>query len=187
MLVAKPSGAFEMLAFTSSSVGALPLAAPVKTRSGCKGQKEISPVSVSTQLRPYDPRSGLNKLVISPVGLGKQLRPIYGTKHCNRKQSASIICAAAMSARCSASGQTQTITREAPTITKAPVREPTKTPQLDDGGPGLPPGDDGGGGGGGGGGGNWSGGFFLFGFLAFLGFLKDKETDDGGYQDSRRR
>lgn len=28
MLVAKPSGAFEMLAFTSSSVGALPLAAP---------------------------------------------------------------------------------------------------------------------------------------------------------------
>lgn len=72
------------------------LVCAVKTRSGCKGQKEISPVSVSTQLRPYDLRSGLNKLVTSPVGLGKQLRPIYGTKHCNRKQSASIICAAAM-------------------------------------------------------------------------------------------
>ncbi|KAJ6293471.1 hypothetical protein OIU78_025446 [Salix suchowensis] len=92
-----------------------------------------------------------------------------------------------MNARCSASGQTQTVLKETPTITKAPVREPTKTPQLDDGGPGLPPRDDGdGGGGGGGGGGNWSGGFFFFGFLAFLGFLKDKESE-GDYRDSRRR
>ncbi|KAJ9174091.1 hypothetical protein P3X46_017158 [Hevea brasiliensis] len=177
-----------MLAFTASSVGTLPLVAPVKTRNGCKSQKETScsPVSVSTQLQPYDHRSGLNKLVLSPIGLGKQLHPIYGRKHCNRKQSASITCSAAMNARCSASGQTQTVTREAPTITKAPVREPTKTPQLDDGGPGLPPGgDDGGGGGGGGGGGNWSGGFFFFGFLAFLGFLKDKESEED-YRDSRR-
>lgn len=66
------------------------------------------------------------------------------------------------------------------------ISEPTKTPQLDDGGPGLPPGgDDGGGGGGGGGGGNWSGGFFFFGFLAFLGFLNDKDSEED-YQDSRR-
>lgn len=62
-----------------------------------------------------------------------------------------------------------------------------KSPQLDDGGTGFPPRDDGdGGGGGGGGGGNWSGGFFFFGFLAFLGFLKDKENE-GSYRDSRRR
>lgn len=62
-----------------------------------------------------------------------------------------------------------------------------KSPQLDDGGTGFPPGgDDDGGGGGGGGGGNWSGGFFFFGFLAFLGFLKDKESE-GSYRDSRRR
>lgn len=62
-----------------------------------------------------------------------------------------------------------------------------KSPQLDDGDSGFPPRDDGdGGGGGGGGGGNWSGGFFFFGFLAFLGFLKDKESE-GPYQNDRRR
>lgn len=65
-----------------------------------------------------------------------------------------------------------------------------KSPQLDDGDSGFPPrDDDGGGGGGGGGGGNWSGGFFFFGFLAFLGFLKDRESEDEsyGYRDNRRR
>ncbi|PKI51055.1 hypothetical protein CRG98_028559 [Punica granatum] len=62
-----------------------------------------------------------------------------------------------------------------------------KSPQLYDGSTGFPPRDDGdGGGGGGGGGGNWSGGFFFFGFLAFLGFLKDKESE-GDYDSSRRR
>lgn len=62
-----------------------------------------------------------------------------------------------------------------------------KSPALDDGGSGFPPrDDDGGGGGGGGGGGNWKGGFFFFGFLAFLGFLKDQE-DEGPYRDQRRR
>lgn len=53
-----------------------------------------------------------------------------------------------------------------------------KSPDLDDGGTGLPPRDDDGGGGGGGGGGGWSGGFFFFGFLAFLGFLKDNEGEE---------
>nr|GEY99620.1 hypothetical protein [Tanacetum cinerariifolium] len=58
-----------------------------------------------------------------------------------------------------------------------------KSPDLDDGGTGLPPRDDDGGGGGGGGGGGWSsGGFFFFGFLAFLGFLKDQEKE-GAYRD----
>lgn len=63
-----------------------------------------------------------------------------------------------------------------------------KSPELDDGGTGLPPRDDDGGGGGGGGGGgpNWSGGFFFFGFLALLGLLKDQESE-GPYRDNRRR
>ncbi|KAE8681152.1 hypothetical protein F3Y22_tig00111342pilonHSYRG00233 [Hibiscus syriacus] len=122
---------------------------------------------------------------IRPRGLGLHLQPVVGRR---RNQYLSIICAAAaLNATCSASGQTQTITREAPTITQAPVHSKEKSPQLDDGDSGFPPrDDDGGGGGGGGGGGNWSGGFFLFGFLAFLGFLKDKESEED-YRGSRRR
>ncbi|BBH04423.1 embryo defective 1303 [Prunus dulcis] len=80
--------------------------------------------------------------------------------------------------------QTQTVTREAPTITHLPGKE--KSPLLDDGGSGFPPGDDGDGGGGGGGGGQLSGGFAFFGFLLFLSFLKDKESE-GGYRENRRR
>ncbi|GMJ09984.1 glucose sensitive mutant 3, embryo defective 1303 [Hibiscus trionum] len=120
-----------------------------------------------------------------PRGLGLQLQPIVGRR---RNQSLSIVCGAAgLNATCSASGQTQTVTREAPTITQAPVHSKEKSPQLDDGDSGFPPrDDDSGGGGGGGGGGNWSGGFFFFGFLAFLGFLKDKESEED-YRDSRRR
>ncbi|XP_039061056.1 protein YELLOW LEAF 1, choloroplastic-like [Hibiscus syriacus] len=123
---------------------------------------------------------------VKPIGLGLELQPVVGI---SRKQSISVVCAAAaaLSATCSASGQTQTVIREAPTITQAPVHSKEKSPQLDDGDSGFPPrDDDGGGGGGGGGGGNWSGGFFLFGFLAFLGFLKDKESEED-YRDSRRR
>ncbi|CAH2034517.1 unnamed protein product [Thlaspi arvense] len=83
-------------------------------------------------------------------------------------------CNAALNAKCS-QGQTQTVTRESPTITQAPTRE--KSPKLDDGGNGFPPRDGGGGGGGGGGGESFSGGFFLFGFLMFMGYLKDLEGD----------
>ncbi|KAG6596785.1 Protein YELLOW LEAF 1, choloroplastic, partial [Cucurbita argyrosperma subsp. sororia] len=106
-----------------------------------------------------------------------------GVLYSSRKNNA-FICFAALNARCAAE-QTQTVTREAPTITVLPGKE--KSPQLDDGDSGFPPRDDGdGGGGGGGGGGNWSGGFFFFGFLAFLGFLKDKESEEP-YQNDRRR
>ncbi|KAK2988973.1 hypothetical protein RJ640_020438 [Escallonia rubra] len=60
-----------------------------------------------------------------------------------------------------------------------------KSPDFDDGGTGLPTRDDGdGGGGGSGGGGGWTGGFFFFGFLAFLGFLKDQESE-GPYREDR--
>ncbi|KAI3466393.1 hypothetical protein Pfo_023056 [Paulownia fortunei] len=103
-----------------------------------------------------------------------------------RVKHASVICAAALNATCSAE-QTQTVTRQSSTITVAPIQGKEKSPELDDGGTGFPPRDDGdGGGGGGGGGGNWSGGFFFFGFLAFLGFLKDQESE-GPYRDERRR
>ncbi|XP_042005003.1 protein YELLOW LEAF 1, choloroplastic-like [Salvia splendens] len=106
--------------------------------------------------------------------------------HSSRIKRASVICAAALSATC-ASEQTQTVTRQSSTITVAPIQGKEKSPDLDDGGDGFPPRDDGdGGGGGGGGGGNWSGGFFFFGFLAFLGFLKDQESE-GTYRDERRR
>ncbi|WCJ35285.1 embryo defective 1303 [Euphorbia peplus] len=179
-----------MLAFTTSTVGALPVLKPAaKTRSGFgdrTNQASCSPVGASIQFEPSNTQSRCYKLAISsPIGLPKQLHHINLRKSCDRKRSASVTCSAATSARCSASGQSQTVTLEAPTITKAPIREPTQTPKIDDGGPGLPPRDDDGGGGGGGGGGNWSGGFFFFGFLAFLGFLKDKESDED-YRDSRR-
>ncbi|KAD6453961.1 hypothetical protein R6Q59_015723 [Mikania micrantha] len=100
------------------------------------------------------------------------------------RKSAAFICAAALNARMGAE-QTQTVTRQSSTITIAPIQGKEKSPDLDDGGTGLPPRDDDGGGGGGGGGGGWSsGGFFFFGFLAFLGFLKDQEKE-GTYRDDR--
>ncbi|XP_017244586.1 protein FERTILITY RESTORER RF2, mitochondrial [Daucus carota subsp. sativus] len=94
----------------------------------------------------------------------------------SQRKPASIICAAAHNARCSAE-QTQTVTRQSSTITVAPIQGKEKSPDLDDGGDGFPPRDDGDGGGGGGGGGGWSGGFFFFGFLAFLGLLRDQESE----------
>ncbi|KAL4579963.1 hypothetical protein LXL04_016134 [Taraxacum kok-saghyz] len=101
----------------------------------------------------------------------------FGTKtQTSQLKSAAFICSSALNARCGAE-QTQTVTRQSSTITIAPVQGKEKSPDLDDGGTGLPPRDDDGGGGGGGGGGGWSGGFFFFGFLAFLGFLKDQEKE----------
>ncbi|XP_010942557.1 uncharacterized protein [Elaeis guineensis] len=107
--------------------------------------------------------------------------------HAQRLRSTAVICAAALNARCAAE-QTQTVTRQSSTITIAPIQGKEKSPDLDDGGTGFPPRDDGDGGGGGGGGGGhpWSGGFFFFGLLAFLGFLKDQESE-GPYRDGGRR
>lgn len=113
---------------------------------------------------------------LSAVGLSSGL---------GSRRKSLLICHSAINAKCS-EGQTQTVTRESPTITQAPVHSKEKSPSLDDGGDGFPPRDDGDGGGGGGGGGNWSGGFFFFGFLAFLGLLKDKEGEED-YRGSRRR
>ncbi|KAL3851106.1 hypothetical protein ACJIZ3_012988 [Penstemon smallii] len=128
----------------------------------------------------------------STVGLKPlrmQFQPFERNKsiaHAIRVKRASVICASALNATCAAE-QTQTVTRQSSTITVAPIQGKEKSPDLDDGGAGFPPRDDGdGGGGGGGGGGHWSGGFFFFGFLAFLGFLKDQESE-GPYRDERRR
>jgi hypothetical protein len=138
------------------------------------------PERCSTPYQAVNVSREQNKLSITcPAGLGSQLSRIDKRGHVvSSKRKSSIVCSAALNAKCDAtSGQTATILQKSPTITQAPVHE--KSPQLDDGDSGFPPGEDGdGGGGGGGGGGNWSGGFFFFGFLAFLGFLKDKESEE---------
>ncbi|KAH9613314.1 hypothetical protein KSS87_012600 [Heliosperma pusillum] len=135
---------------------------------------------------------------LDKLSLSLSYKPL--SNHISRSRSASFVCLSALflayvmayyenfspfqNARCGAEGQTQTMEKPTSVIQNAPGKE--KSPQIDDGGTGLPPrDDDGGGGGGGGGGGNFSGGFFFFGFLAFLGFLKDKESE-GDYRDSRR-
>ncbi|VFQ60770.1 unnamed protein product [Cuscuta campestris] len=123
-----------------------------------------------------------------PLGLKPfhaKLELIEGRRRSSQGRHFSIICSAVLNARCAAEGQTQTVTRQSSTITVAPSQGKEKSPELDDGGAGLPPRDDDGGGGGGGGGGNWSGGFFFFGFLALLGLLKDRESE-GPYQEDRR-
>ncbi|CAN1197189.1 Protein YELLOW LEAF 1, choloroplastic [Linum perenne] len=146
----------------AQAVGSLPLVSLSPANLGCRWSGQSKQIEHGTARS----LSHHQLMVSSTVRLPTQLA--------NPMKSHS----AALNVRCSASGQTQTVLKQTPTITKAPVKEPTKTPEIDDGGTGLPPGDDGGGGGGGGGGGNWSGGFFLFGFLAFLGLLKDSESDN---------
>ncbi|XP_022734935.1 uncharacterized protein LOC111288345 isoform X3 [Durio zibethinus] len=88
---------------TASSLPLLSYGSQLKSQIKCSGCCGV--VRISTRIKP--------------IGLGLQLQPIVGR---SRKQSLSVICAAAaLNATCSASGQTQTITREAPTITQAPV------------------------------------------------------------------
>ncbi|CAJ1963820.1 unnamed protein product [Sphenostylis stenocarpa] len=156
----------------TSAIASLPVLPPVRRCGQHIEQNVVTSLSL-----PRPSRTTNNSISSSCA------RFPFGTRS-RSTQTANIICAAALNARCGAE-QTQTVTRQAPTITHIPGKE--KSPQLDDGGTGFPPrDDDDGGGGGGGGGGNWSGGFFFFGFLAFLGFLKDKETEDTYGEDRRR-
>ncbi|CAK9148891.1 unnamed protein product [Ilex paraguariensis] len=160
-----------MSSLTANAI-ACPATLPI-VRTEVKSRKQIGHIGfcpldfnpLVTQFQPFDRRRPMSRT----IGL----------------EPASIICAAALNARCGAE-QTQTVTRQSSTITVAPIQGKEKSPELDDGGTGFPPRDDDGGGGGGGGGGGWSGGFFFFGFLAFLGFLKDQESE-GPYRDERRR
>ncbi|XP_057431498.1 protein YELLOW LEAF 1, choloroplastic-like [Lotus japonicus] len=158
----------------TSAVASLPKLPPVRRGGHCSEE------NVATTPKPT---RGL-QMVNNSVSLSCTRLPFGPRTHST--QRAAIICAAALNARCGAE-QTQTVIRQSPTITHLPGKEQEKSPDLDDGDSGFPPrDDDDGGGGGGGGGGNWSGGFFFFGFLAFLGFLKDKESEDP-YGDNRRR
>ncbi|XP_028771519.1 protein YELLOW LEAF 1, choloroplastic-like [Neltuma alba] len=170
----------SMTATTLVSLRELP---PVR-RGGYAAETNVTRFNLprfGLQCYPYDSKRELQKTNHS--GVLKCTHVLYNTRSPHAR-TATVICAAALNARCGAE-QTQTVTRQAPTMTHIPGKE--KSPQLDDGGTGFPPRDDGdGGGGGGGGGGNWSGGFFFFGFLAFLGFLKDRESE-GSYRDNRRR
>ncbi|KAK3037174.1 hypothetical protein RJ639_031061 [Escallonia herrerae] len=147
-----------------------------------------SPATLPLVKTPSQCRAQIEPMVNGPLGLrplSTQFQPFRRAISCNiRMKSSSVTCAASLNARCGAE-QTQTVTRQSSTITVAPIQGKEKSPDLDDGGTGLPPRDDGdGGGGGGGGGGGWTGGFFFFGFLAFLGFLKDQESE-GPYREDR--
>ncbi|GAA0176261.1 hypothetical protein LIER_42049 [Lithospermum erythrorhizon] len=157
------------MALTANSIASAPTLSFVRSESKCQHRLRIGSCP-------------------SELNFGIQFHPFTRIRlkaHAINVKGASVICSAALSATCAAE-QTQTVTRESSTITVAPIQGKEKSPELDDGGTGLPPrDDDGGGGGGGGGGGNWSGGFAFFGFLAFLGFLKDKESEDP-YDDRRR-
>ncbi|XP_054817704.1 protein YELLOW LEAF 1, choloroplastic-like [Prosopis cineraria] len=171
------------MSMTATAIVSLPKLPPVK-RGGYSSETNVTRSylpRVCLQCYPYDRKRELQKTTHS--GALKCTHVLHNTRSPHAR-AVTVICAAALNAKCGAE-QTQTVTRQAPTMTHIPGKE--KSPQLDDGGTGFPPRDDGdGGGGGGGGGGNWSGGFFFFGFLAFLGFLKDKESE-GSYRDNRRR
>ncbi|GAU13505.1 hypothetical protein TSUD_128020 [Trifolium subterraneum] len=182
----------------TGAVASLPKLPPVRRDGHCI-EENVVPTSKFTRVRVAAPTSKFPRLVLTPR-FPRGITPVDGSRpfSCRRTRSqpATILCAEALmqNARCRAA-QTQTTTREAPKITHLPGKENSpqleeNSPQLDVGGSGFPPRDDGGRGGGGGGG-NWSGGFFFFGFLAFLGFLKDKESedddDDYAYTGNRRR
>ncbi|RVX14815.1 hypothetical protein CK203_012043 [Vitis vinifera] len=151
-----------MSSLTASAI-AIPAKRPLEGE--CRGQiKILGPVPVGLYRQSL---SFGGTQAISPVVLYRQSLSFGRTQAIahTRKQSASLICASALNARCGAE-QTQTVTRESSTITIAPTQGKEKSPELDDGGTGFPPRDDGdGGGGGGGGGGGWP---EVSSFLAFL-------------------
>ncbi|KAH8518901.1 hypothetical protein H0E87_000668 [Populus deltoides] len=113
-----------MVVFTATTASTfLPLSAPVKTRglnNSQNHQTNSGPVRVSMQTQSFNAKGGHFKVAVS--GSVTRLRPIERRINLNRKQSPSIIYAAAMNARCAASGQTQTLTNKAPGVTKAPQR-----------------------------------------------------------------
>ncbi|XP_004489772.1 uncharacterized protein [Cicer arietinum] len=142
-----------------SSVGTSPLLLSASSTGRTQAcVKHSRPNIVGMQPLPYN------------IGKGKLRTAAF------QSSSPRIICNAALNVKCSAAGATatQTVTRNARTITLDKV----KSPMLDNNGPGLPPrDDDGNGGNGGGGGGNFSGGLALLGILGVLDILKDIESE----------
>ncbi|KAG6790283.1 hypothetical protein POTOM_006431 [Populus tomentosa] len=80
------------------------------------------------QTQSFNAKGGHFKVAVS--GSVTRLQPIERRINLNRKQSPSILYAAAMNARCAASGQTQTLTNKAPGVTKAPQREILKLDSI---------------------------------------------------------
>ncbi|KAK2428062.1 hypothetical protein P8452_42222 [Trifolium repens] len=147
-----------MLTSMQSCVGSSPLLLPVRINQPQGCVKYSRPNIVRMQRLPYNIRKGELQIATS------------------RSSSSRFRCAAALNATCAAAGATQTVTRNARTMTVTPDK--VRNPRLDDNGPGLPPrDDDGNGGNGGGGGGNFSGGLLLLGILGVLDILKDIEGE----------
>ncbi|XP_061339579.1 protein YELLOW LEAF 1, choloroplastic-like [Gastrolobium bilobum] len=142
-----------------SCIGTSPLLLPVSCkRSQSQAHvKHNGPNIVGMQPLPYNVRKGELQIAIF------------------QRPSPRIRCAAALNATCTAAGATQTVARNARTITVIPDK--VKSPKIDDNGPGFPPRDDDGNGGNGGGGGKWSGGLVLLGILGVLDILKDIEGE----------
>ncbi|ESQ33820.1 hypothetical protein EUTSA_v10008915mg [Eutrema salsugineum] len=132
------------------------------------------PTRASMQFQPLSQRKFPSLKAVGTGAVHHLVKKGFGFG--SKSKRSVVACNAALNAKCS-QGQTQTVKRESRTITQAPTHGKDKSPKLDDGGSGFPPRDDGGGGGGGGGGGSSSGGFFLFGFLMFMGYLKDLEGE----------
>ncbi|XP_076926300.1 uncharacterized protein LOC143589424 [Bidens hawaiensis] len=101
----------------------------------------VVPSSTSQLARSEVPKvgqiksTGLCSLPLRP--LSTQPATFGGQVQVSKMKSAAFICAAALNARMGAE-QTQTVTRQSSTITIAPVQGKEKSPDLDDGGPGLP-------------------------------------------------
>ncbi|KAK7812624.1 hypothetical protein CFP56_007418 [Quercus suber] len=81
-----------------------------------------NPMKVSMSFQHNGKTSSLKVAEPGPLGLGAQFFTINSRRrimHSSRTQSASVVCQSALNARCGAE-QTQTVTREAPTITHIP-------------------------------------------------------------------
>ncbi|XP_020229187.1 protein YELLOW LEAF 1, choloroplastic [Cajanus cajan] len=133
----------------------------------------ILPVGIKIQPQAHVKHTGPNIVGMKPLpyNIRKEDRMISTLQ----SPSSHITCAAALDTKCAATASaTQTVTRNARSMTITPDK--VKSPQLDNNGPGLPPRDDDGDGGNGGGGGKFSGGLQLLGILGILDVLKDIEN-----------
>ncbi|BAT96214.1 hypothetical protein LR48_Vigan02g052600 [Vigna angularis] len=140
----------------ASSVGTSPLLFLVGIRSQPEADvKRNGPNIVGLKPLPYNIRKGELKTAT-----------LQSSSYTRRAAALNTKSAAAASA-------SQTLTRNARTMTITPDK--VKSPKLDNNGPGLPPRDDDGNGGNGGGGGKFSGGLHLLGILGVLDILKDIE------------
>ncbi|KAI4306248.1 hypothetical protein L6164_029541 [Bauhinia variegata] len=136
---------------TGCAIASLPKLPPVKKGGQCGEKNNVTRSNLQRACSPFFPSNRRIELPGISYSESFHCTQFGSDTRTHSARTASIICAAALNARCGAE-QTQTVTRQAPTMTHIPGKE--KSPQLDDGGTGFPPGDDDDGGGGGGGGGD---------------------------------